>query len=198
MLTKFAKMLISQVGNLNALPQVPLQTLSTYPATVKAKDYNGNDFYTVPYIVNGSLSYCQLAGTSLGDIGIHFGTGNTPATEDDYNLETPWADSITGVSISSPTLGATYDSEENSYFGYADYTITNNSENDLTISEIGRYFWFGTCETQAYGEACYLSNSSYRKKMLVDRIVLDTPVTIPANTAGIVRYQTKYAGDVIN
>lgn len=198
MLTKFAKKLMTQSGNLGNIPQIPLQTLTTYPTTVKAKDYNGNDFYTVPFVVNGGLSYCNLSGTSVGDVGVHFGTGTTAPTEDDYNLETPWADNITGVTISNSELSCRYDSEENSYYGYVDYTITNNSENDLTVSEIGRYFFFGTSATQAYGEACILNSSGYRKKMLVDRVVLGTPVTIPANTAGIVRYQTKYSGDVIN
>ena len=96
--------------------------------------------------------------------GVVFGDGDTPATAEDYKLA---GNIITGI-----TANANLTRSINNGVAQivAIYTITASSE--VTIKEIAAFTTSG-------------SSSSY---YIVDRTVLDTPVTIPAGGVGQVVY----------
>lgn len=99
--------------------------------------------------------------------GVKLGTGTTPPTIDDYTLSGS-AISTTNLS-SSCSWSASVDEDGATYTSV--FTITNNKSNDITISEVGLFMSDGT-------------NFPY----MVERTVLDSPVTIPAGGVGQVTY----------
>ena len=64
----------------------------------------------------------------------------------------------------------------------------------MVIKEVGLCGTFAT--GSGYGEAASTSSSD-RKTFLLDRTVLDTPITITPGTSGVVRYAVIYPGDEI-
>lgn len=118
--------------------------------------------------------------TNAEAAGISVGTGTTPATEDDYNLEAT-------LSTVNMTLTATqYGLDENNY-PYVQYsiTITNTSQSDIVVSEIGYKQTVGLRKTIGSTAA------SGSQVILLDRTLLDTPVTIAPGDAGIVTYKLR-------
>ena len=74
-----------------------------------------------------------------------FGTGTTPVTFDDYKLE-----SEVSLTISNKTLGeATYDADTKKWNAIKWCNITNNTDSDVTISEVGisNNYYYGTSNT---------------------------------------------------
>jgi hypothetical protein len=53
------------------------------------------------------------------------------------------------------------------------YTLTNNGTEDFTVSEIGLYGYI----RQKHKDKSYY----YRYHVLIDRTLLETPITIPGN-----------------
>lgn len=102
-------------------------------------------------------------------IGVAFGDGAEPVTPDDWKLS---GNLVTGI-VASATIQRTNCAE------YAEitaiYTITNGNAADVTISEVGTYGRVPS-GTKDYTNA------------LVERTVLDSPVTIPAGGVGQVTY----------
>ena len=108
--------------------------------------------------------------TYITSSGVVLGTGNTPATLDDYKL----AGEI--ITTFTYTASATSQETDKGYECTATYSITNNGTASFTISEIAL---MGTY---------YTNDSTGNGSFLVDRTVLDTPVTIPAGGIGQVTY----------
>lgn len=102
--------------------------------------------------------------------GVLFGTGDTPASLDDYKLA---GDVIQNIAAS---IHRTYSYSEAQPNLKALYTITNNNEAAITIKEVALNIQFD-----------YNSNGS-STGCVIDRTVLDTPVTIPAGGVGQVEY----------
>jgi len=117
--------------------------------------------------------------------GVWIGSGNTPATENDYFLETP----ITSGCSGNITQDSIYDAETNTVKTRLVITITNNSSSDITINEI--------CKTDIFPTATVkgANTNSGRKGVMIDRSVLESPVTIPAGTAGVIYYDFVYYSD---
>ena len=114
-----------------------------------------------------NMYYIQTSTASDG--GVILGTGTTTPTLNDYCLS---GDMITTFTYSK---NVTVTSDESGVTITALYTITNTGSSAFTIGEIG------------------LIAASYNKpapgyKCLVERTVLDTPVTIPAGGVGQVVY----------
>ena len=116
----------------------------------------------------GSLSNLMVAfsaaywATGNSSSGVTLGSGSTPATVDDYKLES----AITkGLSVSITRI---YENPVKLVI-----LITNTSDAPITIAEVGWQSLFGG----AYA--------------LADRTVLDTPVTIPAGGIGKIEYEIK-------
>lgn len=87
-----------------------------------------------------------------------FGTGTTPPGYTDYKLS---GTIISGLTVSAAVTNAAQGTEM-----IAEYTITNNSGADVIVGEIGLKFqWY-----------------------MIDRTVLEAPLTIPAGSIGQLTY----------
>jgi hypothetical protein len=120
----------------------------------------GNIFFVAVNAPAGNASY-----------GIVVGTSDTPVTRDDYKLGSQIAHgNATGqltygaVSVDAPVTYST------GYLIRVVRVFTNNGSGDVTVKEIGVYFY----------------NQAYYFCMIRD--VLSTPVTIPAGYSWTVRY----------
>ena len=165
----------------------PVFDFNTQPnvATGQTKDVTGTDYYVAPY-PSGAVGFTTLS-TSLTTSGIIVGTGNTPATEDDYALDSMITSGITGSISASPIIS--FDSSSNEYVVARDVTIANGGSSALTISEIGI---LGKAYTASSKGSTVGSTNKY---ILVDRTVLPEPVTIPAGESGVIRYEFRYNCD---
>ena len=102
--------------------------------------------------------------------GVLFGTGDTPASVDDYNL----AGNVIQNIVASISRSFSYSDAQQSL--KAIYTITNNNTEAITIKEVALNVQY-----------THTSNGS-SNGCVIDRTVLDTPVTIPAGGVGQVVY----------
>lgn len=92
-----------------------------------------------------------------------FGTNSSDVSETDYKITT-----VSNVTISKTTV-------QDGLTKTATYTIVNNNTTEITITEVG-----------IYGSFKYNSNTvTY---VLMERTLLDEPVTIPASGVGQVVY----------
>ena len=109
--------------------------------------------------------------------GVSFGTGTTPATASDYVLESILDDNKINVSTPSSISFSRYDT-------YEEYTVTfgvtNKTADAITISEMG-------LTAMPYSPP---SGSNYYA--LVDRTVLDEPITIPARQSKQITYTIRF------
>ena len=103
--------------------------------------------------------------------GVIFGNGDTPPTQEDYKLS---GDIVSGFTYSAAISKASTDSGNSIT---ATYTITNTSASEIVIKEVGVVSVF---RSSNYSRLEYIG--------LLDRTVLDTPVTIPAGGVGQVVY----------
>ena len=113
-------------------------------------------------------------------VGTCFGSGNTPATVDDYHLEQR-IDS--GISVVAQTKALCTSTE--TYIEYsATFGVGNTSNADKTIAEVGLIISG--------------SRADYSTRLLVDRTVLDTPITIPAGQSKQITYTIRFNyGDAV-
>ena len=144
---------------------------------LQVRDVNGN-----PRFLSGVFGFpynpVQSFTLNAAAAGISIGTGTASPTEDDNNLE----ETITsGVSV---VLTSTEYGAENPWYPYIKYdlTVTNTSANPLVVTEIGY--------KQSLSTSRYLGSTARENAvLLLDRCVLDTPVTIAPGDAGIVTYR---------
>lgn len=108
--------------------------------------------------------------------GIYFGTGSTPAARTDRTLESLIT---SGLEITNPSSIVL--TEDAGVYEYSStFTIKNTSDADITISEVGAYTVFVTPSNAYYGP------------MLLERTVLDNPITIPAGKVKIFIYKLTF------
>lgn len=122
-------------------------------------------------IANEVLGFGKLGVVSTAKANkssVYFGTGTTPPTMEDYFLS---GDVISGISYNS-AQDYTVDSD-GSVKRTVLYTVTNANETDITIGEIG---YAGHLNGSP---GCYC---------MVERTVLDNPITIPAGGVGHITY----------
>lgn len=188
MLTAWAKKMIPFfAGSLNnafsILPSFNGTAYTVSPGVIEGKDYQGNTKYFLPYM-NWDKSKINTLGASSK--GFAFGTGTTPATENDYTIESIISSGLNATFNPPNYTGANtnYNSEDDEMSLSIDITLTNSTQSSITISEICR---FGT----AYFSATKGANSEGNSvSALIDRVVLDNPITIPATESVVVRYET--------
>jgi hypothetical protein len=126
--------------------------------------------YTSASATTASLYSLLNATNSYG--GVIFGTGTTPATEDDYNLSGELITTLSG----SASVTVTAD-DNNGVVITAVYPLTNTGSAAVTIGEMGII-----CSSHNSGN----NGASY--KVMYERTVLDEPITIPAGGVGTVTY----------
>ena len=113
-----------------------------------------------------------------GEQYVRFGNGTTPATVNDYKLESQIDSGITVANPSAPTTEYT-----DNYISWT-ATFGVSASVETTISEIGLI-------SRVY-------RSSGVTTTLVDRTVLDTPVTIPAGQSKQITYTIRFNyGDAV-
>ena len=106
------------------------------------------------------------------DSGVSFGIGTTPANATDYKLE----NSLPSTQISVSVPSAVSYSRVDTYEEYSvTFGVTNKTAEAITISEVG---------LTAAPQSAY--------PVLVDRTVLDTPVTIPAGQSKQITYTIRF------
>ena len=126
------------------------------------------------YGVFSSMNYYETNGTQY----VRFGSGTTPATVNDYKLES-LIDS--GITVAQPSKVTTEQTDS-----YILWTVTFgvSASAEITISEIG-----------LISKARLPSGET---NTLVDRTVLDTPITIPAGQSKQITYTIRFNyGDTV-
>ena len=120
------------------------------------------------------MNNCAKSTTGTG---VSFGTGTTPATASDYVLESILDGNKINVSTPSSISFSRYDT-------YEEYTVTfgvtNKTADAITISEMG------------LTAMPYSPNNGGNYYALVDRTVLDAPVTIPAGQSKQITYTIRF------
>lgn len=188
MLTKFGKVLVSHFAPpaTNSYQPIPgMITSSLNRAINEVKSYMGNTFYVTPSTTTSSLSFISSAITETSTSGVIVGSGNTTATENDYCLE----NQITGLTATNSN-SIYYDADNYRFIQRVEFTISNNTGNDVTIKEIGRVCSCNTSSTRGN------TTSSNAKCFLIDRTVLDAPVEIPNGESSVVRYDFVFPAGV--
>lgn len=196
MLTKIAKKLLRKYpGPTEQYYNImPLNTLSN--CLIKYTDWTGIDRW-----LNASLGWTGLDYSLITEsliparasysgplyTGFAVGSGDTPPTEDDLTLENQI------ISIVSPSDTIIVDNGEDGagrYLVTCDLSIGNAADEDIIIREAG---WFQSFKMAKNGQKGGTTDSTYLEAytacVMVDRIVLDSPVTIPMGEVGIVRYK---------
>ena len=114
---------------------------------------------------------CKFAATANSE-GVSFGTGTTPPTVNDYSLE---AIISSGLTVATPSV--TTVTQTDSYLE-ATVTFGVRASVETTITEIG------------YKMACSIPSST--DTFLIDRTVLDEPITIPAGQSKQITYTIRF------
>lgn len=146
---------------------------------LRCRDVNGyTRFLNGNFSANFPYNPVQTFTLNATAAGISIGTGSTPASEDDYNLEQTITSGV-NVVLTGTSYGA-----ENPWYPFVKYdlTITNTGADPLVVTEVG--YKQNSNTTQVIG-----STRTMNSVLLLDRCVLDTPVTIAPGDAGIVTYR---------
>lgn len=127
-----------------------------------------------PTYILGGLRYVRCAEFGTGKYGTYFGTGTTPPTMDDYNLESPISDG-TLSDTTVPSLQKGFEKDHARI--YASHEVANNGTSDVTITEVG-----------VFGAPSATSTDIF----MIDRTVLSTPITIPAGGSKSITIAIKF------
>lgn len=158
-------------------------------ARMPAVDFKGVD----KYVVNDSYNVVALKDKAMGDYsfpssatgndaGVWFGDGDAEPTMDDYNLSGTKLLS-TDASGGAGSCVATMNSDTGEASLTGTYMINNLRDTEIVIREVGIVLNV-KASTTATGSA----SASY---FMVERSLLDEPVTIPAGGFGQVVYTVK-------
>ena len=171
-------------NNFKAFLKTVLQAgYSAGKTLLPVKDVTGAAYYL--YTIFGSSSFPYIATPTMrfgnyGNEGVYVGTGNAAATENDYQLQSPIT---SGLTASTPSEQYGLDAAGNPYRELT-YLITNNTAADIVIKEIGFVQVWSAGTTQN-------STSNTPRKFLLDRTVLASPLTVPANSSVALKYTLK-------
>lgn len=126
-----------------------------------------------PWNVFSAMSMLGILNNlTIGEVGsgVRIGSGDTPATADDYTLESVIASGCSVVNQSATTVTK----EGDNVSAYATSTISNTGTTALSISEIGL---FSSIPVDGVG-----------RPFLLDRTVLESPITINPGEAKSITY----------
>lgn len=110
-------------------------------------------------------------------VGVRIGSGVTPATADDYTLESVIA---SNMSVTKPSKVSV--TRENDFVAvYATYSVTNIGSTPIDISEIG-----------LFSDGYYANSSSSHTPILMDRTVLESPITVNPGESKPLTYTIRF------
>lgn len=144
------------------------------------KSFNtGNTVDALAYGTTSNNNYAPVLSRVIKDditanfstSGVAFGDGNIAPTIDDITLSGNCIRTLTH------TCSVTNTADEDGVTTTALYTLTNTGTEDITISEVGLFAKLSTT-----------SSDTYKYMALVERTLLDEPVTIPAGGVGQITY----------
>ena len=169
----------------NILETMLARTSGAYGAlpikgTTGSTGYTNPGANTTPFPYSVGTTSLALSATGTG---IVVGSGNTPATEDDFMLDNLITSGLSGSTVVTKQI------DNGKLYLVLDVTLTNTSANDITIKEIG-YVQSHQYVTSQGGTV--LANNF---PFLMERTVLISPVTIPAGEFATIRYKMGYSVD---
>lgn len=126
------------------------------------------------------LNFNKMLSTTNSSNGygsVFFGDGDTPPTANDYKLS-GYTFTSSDITV-TPTVTTTVDDECVTTTGV--YNITNITDKEITIREV--------C---ARARCLQGASSSNYQQFMLERTVLDSPVTIPAGGIGQVTYTIRF------
>lgn len=171
MITKNAKTALASLFSIYNSAQYNYMPMTDVSGTTRYIGWNSQGWPSTSY------SYLTSFSNSLNSAGVKVGSSNAVESASDYNLDSL----ITaGISGSVEMLSRTVDASGNSKVAIL-VTVTNTGATDVTISEIG-YF------VQMKGGTTVGSSSTTSYYIMLDRTLLDTPVTIPAGSSATITY----------
>lgn len=170
------------VASLKPTTAMPINTgTRTYnmcrPADASSDATANNTVTRSLYEGLGFIGMSEVLATSATKARAVLGTGTTAPTFDEYEMS---GEIIT--TISSIVSSNSHTVEEDGVAITTTWTVTNTGTEAITIGEVGFY---GTYKT-----ATAVSNSS-TAAMLIERTVLDEPITIEAGGVGQVTYTVR-------
>lgn len=115
-----------------------------------------------------ALNNTATAENSPATTYIKCGTGATAATESDYGLE------IEVTDLSCDSVATAVGSNDTKTYTA---TFSNATDTDITVTEIGFFVY------------SYYGSTSNSDNFLLDHIILDTPITIPAGESKPITYE---------
>lgn len=178
MLTKIGRYLNISNGSEAVIPLLSSDSKGVYPWRTINSD---TEQYYGSYVRSHSLSTLVSTIGNTGASGIALGSGTTPATEDDYTMESLIS---SGISCAFASKAFAYDSENDVPYTYINITVTNTGSEPVTISELGIFVAVRASSTK--GDSVSTSNDW---TVMIDHTILENPVTIAANEAGIIQYR---------
>lgn len=159
-------------NNFKAVMALVLQKCSTAYGTLPVKATNGTTYYASPNFGTSGFpgTLAQTQSRSNTTAGIQLGTGTTPATADDYMLQSI----ITATSVSCAVTNVPSVDEDGNPYLILTLAITNTGSSAVTISEIGY-------AQSIYAATALAGTSCSGRVCLIDRTVLAEPITIVGN-----------------
>ena len=161
----------------NVVASIIAKTSANYTG-LPVKAINGNTYYLNAALISFPQTATTSFSRSVSAAGIQVGSGDTPVSESDYKLDNMVTNSsVTGSVNISRTL------EDGKLYIIFDLTITNGSSDTIQIKEIGysQYLSSGTTQAGTVVSSAYC--------FMLDRTVLDTPVSIAAGDFATIRYK---------
>lgn len=165
MVTKWFK----RVLNARVFGGILANTAYSYNKSIK--NVSNTTYYPIATSINWSTNMVLNANQ-----GISIGSGDTAATDEDVNLETPITSGITAA-----TPIATKGMDGDKCYVTLRYVLSNTTGADIAVKEVG-------LKVQVNAATAAASTSSTNAVILVDRTVLATPLTVPANSNAVLEY----------
>ena len=172
LLDNYYKLIAMSFGKSITRGGSPIDFTTLTGATVSMRKHGS---HTSSYYDTLGLAFGEtIAGNLTSSYGTAFGTGTTPPTLSDYTLS---GDLITGLSV---TTARSVKEDESGVTCSLLHTVVNNNSDEVTIGEVSYIAQVtGFNGTSSNITNCYC---------LIERAVLDEPVTIPAGGVGQVTY----------
>lgn len=179
MITNAYRLLCSLRYNRNVSNTFPIKTIKDYNGTSyytsSSGNIGGNNFFSGE--VSSSVNINQFGANSIG---IYIGTGDTAPTPDDYTLESPLTSSSVSRTSTSANASAILDENNNVIGVRRMVTYQNITSDNIVVREIGT-FW-----------GAYKDSGGQYSIFLIERTVLDEPVTLEPNGTITVAFDVTY------